>query len=128
MKVEHVALDVADPVAFCDWWVKNLGFRVTLSNPGPGFCHFIVDETGKFAFEVYRAADSESAPDYSKQSPLTLHLAFLSDDVDADAARLIAAGATQVEVVHKPGFDMAMLRDPFGVPIQLVKRGTPVLL
>jgi hypothetical protein len=48
--------------------------------------------------------------------------------VDADAARLTAAGATQLEVVHKPGFDMAMLRDPFGVPIQLVKRGTPVLL
>ncbi len=128
MKVEHVALDVADPVAFCDWWVKNLGFTVTLSNPGPGFCHFIVDETGKFAFEVYRAAGIDAAPDYSKQNPLTMHIAFLSDDVDADVERLAKAGATTLEVVHKDGFDMALMRDPFGVAIQFVKRGKSVLL
>ena len=127
MKFEHVALDMKDPVAFCDWWVKNLGFTVTLSNPGPGFCHFIVDETGQVAFEVYRAADSKTAPNYAKQSPLKLHLALLSRNVAKDAKRLVAAGATLLEEVHRPGFDMAMLRDPFGVALQLVKRGKPVL-
>ena len=58
---------------------------------------------------------------------MTLHIAFLSEDVDADAARLVAAGATLLETVHKPGFDMAMLRDPFGLAIQFVTRGTPIL-
>ena len=38
-----------------------------------------------------------------------------------------AAGATLLETVHKPGFDMVMLRDPFGMAIQFVKRGTPIL-
>ena len=48
--------------------------------------------------------------------------------MDADAARLVAAGATLVETVHREGFDMTMLRDPFGIAVQFVKRAKPILL
>lgn len=119
MKLEHIGFNVAEPQKVMDWWCANLGF--TQTHPAFG-----VDSTGQMAIEFYRN-DAAPIPDYTAISPLTLHIAFLSEDVDADAARLVAAGATLLETVHKPGFDMAMLRDPFGLAIQFVTRGTPIL-
>lgn len=119
MKLEHIGFNVAEPQKVMDWWCANLGF--TQTHPA-----FVVDSTGQMAIEFYRN-DAAPIPDYTAISPLTLHIAFLSEDVDADAARLVAAGATLLETVHKPGFDMAMLRDPFGLAIQFVTRGTPIL-
>ena len=119
MKLEHIGFNVAEPQKVMDWWCANLGF--TQTHPA-----FVVDSTGQMAIEFYRN-DAVPIPDYTAISPLTLHIAFLSEDVDADAARLVAAGATLLETVHKPGFDMAMLRDPFGLAIQFVTRGTPIL-
>ena len=119
MKLEHIGFNVADPQKVMDWWCANLGF--TQTHPA-----FVVDSTGQMAIEFYRN-DAAPIPDYTAISPLTLHIAFLSEDVDADAARLVAAGATLWETVHKPGFDMALLRDPFGLAIQFVTRGTPIL-
>ncbi len=121
MRLEHVAIDVADPAAFKDWWIKNLGMRLSPVNPG-----FITDDSGTFVLEVYRTDKTPKAPDFNAIDPMTFHIAFLSDNVDADVARLEKAGAKKVELVHKPGFDMAMLRDPQGIGIQLVKRATCV--
>ena len=119
MKLEHIGFNVAEPQKVMDWWCANLGF--TQTHPA-----FVVDSTGQMAIEFYRN-DAAPIPDYTAISSLTLHIAFLSEDVDADAVRLVAAGATLLETVHKPGFDMAMLRDPFGLAIQFVTRGTPIL-
>ena len=119
MKLEHIGFNVAEPQKVMDWWCANLGF--TQTHPA-----FVVDSTGQMAIEFYRN-DAAPIPDYAQTSPLTLHVAFLSEDVDGDAARLVAAGATLLESVHKPGFDMAMLRDPFGLAVQFVTRATPVL-
>ena len=119
MKLEHIGFNVAEPQKVMDWWCANLGF--TQTHPA-----FVVDSTGQMAIEFYRN-DAAPIPDYTAISPLTLHISFLSEDVDADAARLVAAGATLLETVRKPGFDMAMLRDPFGLAIQFVTRGTPIL-
>ena len=123
MKLEHVALDVSDPEAFKSWWCANLGLTVSAAASA-----FLLDDSGRVAVEVYRTDRTAAAPDYRAMNSMALHFAFLSDDVDADVARLVAAGATSEEVVHKPGFDMAIVRDPWGVPIQLCKRATSVLL
>ncbi len=119
MKLEHIGYNVQEPQKLMDWWCANLGFKQV--HPA-----FIVDSTGAMAIEFYR---NEQAPfvDWKSTSPLAMHIAFLSEDVDADAARLVAAGAELLETVHKDGFDMAMLRDPFGMAIQFVKRGTAIL-
>ena len=125
--MEHTAIDVADPVAVADWWVKNLGFEVTMQKDNDTHTTFIVDKTGRIALELYRAPDGTTPPDYHAMRPLQLHFAFLSDDVDADIARLTAAGATLVVHEKAPGFDGAMLKDPSGISIQFVKRAKPVL-
>ena len=120
MTLEHIGLNVAEPQKVMDWWCANLGF--TQTHPA-----FIVDSSGRMAIEFYRN-DAASLFDFATTDPLTLHIAFTSDDVDADAARLVAAGATLVETVHREGFDMTMLRDPSGIPVQFVKRGKSILL
>lgn len=125
--LEHTAIDVADPVATANWWVKNLGFEITSQRDDATHTTFIVDRTGRVAIELYRAKDAPVAPNYHAMSPLQLHFAFLSDDVEADIARMTAAGAKLIVHEKAPGFDGAMLKDPFGISIQFVKRGKPVL-
>ena len=125
--LEHTAIDVADPVAVAKWWVENLGFEITSQRDDVTHTTFIVDKTGKIALELYRAKDAPSAPDYHSMRPLALHFGFVSDDVDADIARLTAAGATLVVHEKAPGFDGAMMKDPFGISIQFVKRARQIL-
>ncbi len=119
MKLEHIGYNVAEPQKLMDWWCANLGFKQV--HPA-----FIVDSTGQMAIEFYRN-DAAPIPDWANMNHNSMHIAFLSEDVDAEAARLVAAGAKLIETVHKSGFDMVMLRDPFGMAIQFVKRGTPIL-
>ena len=72
----------------------------------------------------------DAVPDYASMDPLSLHVAFMVDDVKGIQEKLIAAGATLVEgvTVTAAGDEIAMLRDPWGVPIQFVKRAKPMLL
>ncbi|MBQ5531509.1 MAG: VOC family protein [Kiritimatiellae bacterium] len=124
MKLEHTAIDVPDPEGAIAWWCANLGMR--RSAPGGAF---IVDDSGTAGLEFYRASTTPAAPDYRAADPMTLHIAFESGDIAADAARLAAAGATTVSQDIAPdGTGIAMLRDPWGVPLQLCKRAKGIFL
>ena len=117
MKLEHIAIDVPDPEAYKAWWCENLGMRLS-SNPG-----FIMDDSGESGLEIYRTGETPCAPDYAKMNSTTFHVAFVSDDVKADVDRLVAAGATLEQLkLDSPAFHMAILRDPWGVAIQLCRR------
>jgi len=71
----------------------------------------------------------DAVPDYASMDPLLFHVAFMVGDVEAVREKLIAAGATPVgEVSTTPtGDEIAILRDPWGVAIQFVKRAEPML-
>src|SRR4051812_23347929 len=60
--------------------------------------------------------------DYAAMDPLVFHIAFGTTDVRGTLQRLLAAGATSAgEVTTTPaGDEMAFLRDPWGVALQLV--------
>jgi uncharacterized glyoxalase superfamily protein PhnB len=64
-----------------------------------------------------------------KMNHLSIHIAFMVDDIRAIRNGLIAAGATLVEdvKVSSGGDQILMLRNPWGVPIQFIQRGEPVL-
>jgi glyoxylase I family protein len=128
MKIEHVALQVPDPVAMADWYVKNLGCSVARSAREPSFVHFLKDDSGMAMMELYRNPRA-SVPDYTSMDPQLLHVAFVSDNVRADRDRLVAAGAKIVDdVTTTPaGDEILMMRDPWGVALQLVKRASPML-
>jgi len=122
MRIEHFAMNVPDPVGMARWYVEHLGMRVASGLDEPPYTHFLADSGGNVLLEIYRN-DTVLVPEYATQSPLVLHVAFVSDDPGADTERLVAAGATFVEDVHLDGGSyLVTLRDPWGLPIQLCRR------
>ena len=126
MKIEHVAFNVADPVAVAAWYVRHLGMTIVRHLPAPTQTHFLADEAGETILEIYCNPPGE-VPDYAAMNPLQLHLAFVSMSPPDDSARLMAAGATWVEELRFPdGTHLIMLRDPWGLALQLCKRTVPL--
>lgn len=128
MKIEHVALQVKNPKAVAAWYRDHLGFSIVRSMDKDPFTTFVADDSGKVLVEIYHNA-TQPVPDYRSQSPYLLHLAFSSGDVDADGERLLSAGATlEWKKERTPaGDELLMLRDPWGFPIQLVRRSAPMI-
>lgn len=123
MKIEHAAFQVEDPVALSRWYVTNLGLTVKRSQTEAPFGHFLADDTDAVMLEFYRNP-SLPVPDYRAMDPMLLHVAFWADDVAATRRRLMAAGATSETDVqaNAAGDELAMLRDPWGLGLQLVRR------
>ena len=127
MKIEHTAFNVEEPVLMGHWYVEHLGLTVKRRTTDAPYAHFLADDSGTVMIEIYGNRDAP-LPDYRTMNPAELHLAFVSSDVAADTQRLVAAGATVVADVHQLGEDtFAMLRDPWGLPIQLVSRTNPMI-
>src|SRR5438046_375341 len=104
MKLEHVAINVPDVQAFVKWYVDNLGMRVIVSNTTAPFIHFVADEAGSM-LEIY-SNTTVTMPDYANIPPANLHLAFSANEIEADRARLLAAGAEAVgEIATTPAGD-----------------------
>jgi glyoxylase I family protein len=127
MNIEHIALNVADPVALAEWYTCHLGMRVVRSIAESPHTRFLADESGRVVVEVYR--QKAPVPDYASFDPMTLHLAFTTADLGATRDRLLAAGATTAaDITRTPaGDEMTFLRDPWGIVIQLVKRARPLM-
>ena len=122
MEIEHLALNVPDPLGMARWYVEHLAMRVASGLDEPPYTHFLADSADHVMLEIYRN-DAAPVPDYASQPPLGMHVAFTSDEPAADTDRLIAAGATFVEDVHlADGSYLVTLRDPWGLPIQLCRR------
>lgn len=127
MKIEHLALNVDDPVMMARWYCTNLGLTVKRRTLDAPFVHFLADDNDAVMLELYTNTDAPRL-NPAELAPAALHLAFRSADVSADCERLRSAGASVEAAVHRIGDDtFAMLRDPWGFPLQLVQRGRPML-
>ncbi len=128
MKIEHFAYQVAEPAAAAEWYCAHLGFTVARSYEEPVSCRFLADETGAVMIEVYYNPRVE-VPPYAQMDPLVMHLAFVCAELPAAVERLVAAGATVAAErdVLPNGDEVAMLRDPWGMAIQLCKRSAPMV-
>ena len=127
LNVEHVALNVSDPAAMASWYVQNLGMRIVRQSNVAPYIHFVADAGARTVIELYNNAD-DPIPDYRSMHPLRLHVAFATSDPDGARAALVAAGASFVdEMTRDDGTRLLMLRDPWGLAIQLCKRAQPLL-
>ena len=125
MKFEHFALNVRDPVAHARWYADHLGFRVARQRTDPPFTHFLADETGRTVFEVY-SNPKAAIPDYGTMAPLSFHIAVVARDAAVERRRLELAGARLFAEEPQPdGSLLIMMRDPWGVPLQLCQRTQP---
>ncbi len=121
---EHTALNVPEIDAAGQWYCRNLNMKVLRSGPS---VRYLADTTGRLIFELYTNPKVE-IPDYSQVHPMTMHLAFCVSDVQGAIEKLTAAGATIVSDYETApsGDEMAMLRDPWGIPLQLMKRAEAI--
>lgn len=128
MDIEHIALNVPDPVRMAAWYVEHLSLRVLRKQEQAPFTHFLADRAGRVVLELYHHTKAV-IPDYAKLDPLSLHIAFKADDVVHQRQRLLAAGATLAGdiVTTETGDLMTFVRDPWSVTIQLVKRAKPLI-
>ena len=125
MKFEHFALNVPDPRAQAQWYVQHAGFTIARSREDPPFTHFLADETGRTIVELYMNPQS-ALPDHAAGHPLSFHVAVVAADARAERARLERAGATLfLEDPQPDGSLLIMMRDPWGVPLQLCQRTKP---
>ena len=128
IRLEHVAINVENPVGMAKWYCKNLGMKIIRQGPAPVNMRFISDAGGNMMLEIYHNPP-DAVPDYASMDPLMLHIAFMVDDMKGTCRKLVAAGATVASeiTVTDSGDEIAMLRDPWGVSIQFVKRANPML-
>lgn len=127
MKIEHIALNVEEPVLMARWYVEHLGLTVKRRMVDSPFAHFLAGDDDRVMLEIYGNKNA-TVPDYRNADPAIFHIAFWSDNVETDCRRLQSAGAQVVADAHQINDDtFAMLRDPWGIPLQLVKRGTKMI-
>lgn len=128
MKLEHVAFNVTDAVALADWYVANLDMKIIRSYDVPPYIRFIADSSGQTVLEVYSNPLGEYVS-YGDYHPVTFHLAFNIDDMEAKREQLVEAGGTlDGEIDETPAGDrLAFVRDPWGNSVQLVQRKTPLM-
>jgi len=127
MKLEHVAINVPDVKAAAQWYVDNLEMRIVVAGQTAPYMTFIADKAGSM-IELYSRTDI--APlDYRTVNSFNLHFAFSVEDMEATRDALVAAGATVVDQINTTpaGDQLLFLRDPWQVPIQIVKRKKPMV-
>lgn len=126
MNLEHVAINVHEPAALAQWLADNFGLKIVAAATASPYAHFLADGHGSM-IELY-ANPNGPIPDYPALNPFTLHFAFTSSDIEADRARLLAAGATPAgEITLTAANDkLCFLRSPWGEPLQLVQRVKPM--
>lgn len=122
MTFEHFALNVIDIHGVVNWYCTHLGLTINSQQTESPFMTFLADSTGRVVIELYKRED-ELAEDFTERHPLTFHIAFVSDNSEEDKQRLLKAGASFFEEVFKDdGSHLVMMRDPWGLPLQLCQR------
>ncbi len=127
MTFEHFALNVPKPVEMGQWYIDNCEMKLVKSKEEYPFTRFLADKSGQVVLEIY-SNTSARIPEYSKQHPLEFHFALKVENPVKIKEKLIEAGAkVEEEIKLDDGSHLIMLRDPFGIPLQLVKRGKPLV-
>lgn len=125
MRFEHFALNVPDARAHVAWYVQHLGLAVVRRRDEAPYTTFLADESGRVIIELY-SNPAAPYPDYGGAHPLVFHCAFVAADAGAERTRLEQAGARFfAEDALPDGSRLIMLRDPWGVPLQLCQRAQP---
>jgi glyoxylase I family protein len=126
--IEHFAVNVADSRAKAKWFGDNLGTVVVRDGKAPTYGMFISDAGKNMMFELYQQKDYPFV-DFSAIDHMSFHVAFMTDNIQSTKNMLLASGAKMAEDIKTTpsGDTVLMLRDPWNMPIQFVKRANPLL-
>lgn len=127
MVFEHFALNVPEPTSMALWYAQHLQMQIIRKMERAPYTHFLADKTGRVVMEIYSNRQA-LIPEYAAQHPLCFHFAFAVTDAETEKNRLLKAGATLFEDLYlEDGSHLVMLRDPWGIPLQICQRATPMI-
>ncbi|HMB64854.1 MAG TPA: VOC family protein [Eudoraea sp.] len=125
MVFEHFALNVGHIHEVREWYTAHLGLTIVSEQTDLPWMTFLADSSGRVVMELYHRPD-EAITNFKDHHPLTFHVAFVSKDAEKDKRRLMEQGASFVEEIKKEdGSRLVMMRDPWGLPLQLCQRTRP---
>ncbi|MGA3285898.1 MAG: VOC family protein [Bacteroidota bacterium] len=126
--IEHFAMNISDSRAKAKWYGENLHSVIVRDGKAPTYGMFIADAGKNMMFELYQQQEYPVI-DFTTISHMSIHIAFMVNDIQAAKSTLVAAGAKVVDDIMKTasGDFVMMLRDPWGLPIQFVKRENAIL-
>jgi uncharacterized glyoxalase superfamily protein PhnB len=125
---EHFAINVNDSRKKSEWYKNYLDMTIIRQGGAPSFGTFIADYNKSMMFEMYQQKDYPVV-DFADVHYMSMHIAFMVDDINLAKEKLIASGAKLADDIAKTPSDdfVLMLRDPENLPIQFVKRANPML-
>lgn len=122
-RFEHLAINVENPKAVADWYVKYLGLEiVSASNK----MIFVRDAGSHFMFELYNKPEAKGS--FASLSHASAHVAFAVDDAEALSTKMVEGGAKILKAFTNPiGDTVINMRDPWGNMLQVIQRLKPKL-
>ncbi|MBN1815740.1 MAG: VOC family protein [Sedimentisphaerales bacterium] len=106
------------------WYMQHLDMKAIRSMNEPPYAHFLTDTSDRTILEIY-TNPNDPIPVYAQQHPLRFHIAFAVADPTAVKDKLLTAGATLIsDGTIEDGSHMVVLRDPWGLVLQFVRRKT----
>lgn len=122
-RFEHLAINVENPKAVADWYVKYLGLEIISASKK---MIFVRDPGGHFMFELYKKPEAKGS--FSSLSHDAAHVAFAVDDADALSRKMVEGGAQILKAFTNPVGDRVInMRDPWGNMLQVIHRVKPKL-
>ncbi|MBC8872516.1 MAG: VOC family protein [Planctomycetes bacterium] len=125
IQFEHFALNVEQPHEIADWYVRTLGCQVLLKMEAEPHTVFLADANGRVFWELYKNSKAQMSR-VCHGDPAVFHVAVAVDDLDEVKSKVWEAGGTFVEEVRTDsGSVLLMMRDPWGIALQLCSRVPP---
>lgn len=122
-RFEHLAINVENPKAVADWYVKYLGLEIVSASKK---MIFVRDAGSHFMFELYNKPEAKGS--FASLSHASAHVAFAVDDAEALSKKMVEGGAKILKVFTNPVGDRVInMRDPWGNMLQVIQRLKPKL-
>jgi catechol 2,3-dioxygenase-like lactoylglutathione lyase family enzyme len=124
MTIEHIGICVPAPISMGEWYRDHLGFKILRSaGDDTEGVSFIIDSAGKTVLELGKLAEGPPLDPHALL-PLQLHIAIECQDPNAEAQRLVSAGAELIGESPRNAYpgEKILVCDPWGFVIQLLNR------
>lgn len=129
--LDHIGVYLADPVKSADWYVKNMGFRITGDFTLKSGHHaiFIRDDASGVTYEL--VGQPEGSPDYQRflTGPSDVaHVAYGVADIEAafkqakDEDMEITEGIVELPEFWERGYKYFMVKTPTGEIVEFGKQ------
>jgi predicted enzyme related to lactoylglutathione lyase len=123
VRFEHMAINVDNPKAIADWYVKYVGLEILSASKK---MIFVRDPGSHFMFELYKKPNANGS--YSSMNHAATHVAFSTGDAQALSKKMVEGGAKILKTTTNPAGDTVInMKDPWGNKLQVIHRVKPKL-